>query len=383
MVSMIGHRYFASESILPGHPDKMCDQISDAIVDAILKKDKFARIAVDTTLTKGICNIFGEITTKAKVDYEHIARNVMKDVGYISEEIGLDYKTCDVYVNTHEQSPEIAKGLLKKEMGAGDQGIMFGYAINHTDRYMPLPITLAHSLAKRVYELRTNKVLPYLRPDGKVQITMELEDGIPFRIDSIILALQNDGSVSKEKIEKDLIEKAIIPIGRRFFDEDTKIYINHTGKFITGGPAADSGLTGKKTIVDTYGGWAHNGGGCLSGKDPTKVDRSSTYMVRFLAKNIIAQKFADEIEIEVAYVIGRPKPVALSFDTKGTEHISLSKIENIIKKFSFKPDDMIKILNLLRPIYQKTANFGHFGRKEFPWEKIKPKTFKIRQTNNK
>lgn len=373
----MGHRYFTSESTLPGHPDKLCDQISDAIVDTVLKKDRFARIAVDATITRGVCNIFGEITAKANVDYERIARNVIRDVGYVDAEIGLDYRTCEINVNIHEQSTDIAKAVLKKETGAGDQGIMYGYAINHTDVYMPLPIMLAHSIAKRLHTARLKNALTYLRPDGKTQVTVELEDGIPFRIDSVVVAVQHGEEITKEKLKEDIIKYVIVPTVGELLDESTKIYINYSGRFVLGGPAADSGLTGKKTVVDSYGGWAHNGGGCFSGKDPTKVDRSAAYMARFVAKNIVAMNLADEIEISVAYVIGRSKPVSISFDTRGTEHVNLSKIRRVINRFSFKPDDMIKLLDLRRPVYRRTAVFGHFGRDIFSWEKLKPTKFKV------
>ena len=373
----MSYRFFTSESVLPGHPDKLCDQISDAILDAILRKDRTARVAIDTTVTKGVCHIFGEVGTRAGVDYERIARNVMKQVGYTDEEIGMDYRTCEVITDVHEQSPEIARAVVKKrEIGAGDQGIMFGYAIKHTEELMPLPIMLAHRLAERLYRARVNKVLPYLRPDGKTQVTVEFEDGLPVRVDSVVLAAQHDGSVPKERIEEDLIKYVILPVIGEWMDSNTKIYINRSGRFVMGGPAADSGLTGKKPAVDTYGGWAHHGGGCLSGKDPTKVDRSAAYMARFVAKNIVGLGLADEFELQLAYVIGRPKPVSVSFETFGTEHVNRKKIEKVVNRFTYRPKEMIEMLNLRRPIYRKTAVFGHFGRDIFPWERIRRALFR-------
>jgi len=363
---------FTSESVTEGHPDKIADQISDAILDAILEKDPEGRVACETLVTTGLIFIAGEITTKCYVDIPRIARQTIKEIGYTQASFGLDYKSCSVITSIHEQSPDIAQGVDKN--GAGDQGMMFGYATIETPEFMPLPITLAHRLTRRLAEVRKRKILPYLRPDGKSQVTVEYENGTPKKVKTVVIAAQHSADVEVEDIEDEIIKKVIEPcIPEKYKNEEIEYYINPTGAFKIGGPQADTGLTGRKIIVDTYGGVGSHGGGCFSGKDPTKVDRSGSYMARYIAKNIVASGIAQRCELQLAYVIGENQPVSLMVDTFGTGKISEEKIKELIRdNFDLTPRGTIKTLNLLRPIYKKTASYGHFGRREktFTWEKI-------------
>jgi len=363
---------FTSESVTEGHPDKIADQISDAILDAILEKDPEGRIACETLVTTGLIFIAGEITTRCYVDIPRIARQTIKEIGYTQASFGLDYKSCSVITSIHEQSPDIAQGVDKN--GAGDQGMMFGYATIETPEFMPLPITLAHRLTRRLAEVRKRKILPYLRPDGKSQVTVEYENGTPKKVKTVVIAAQHSTDVEVEDIEDEIIKKVIEPcIPEKYKNEGIEYYINPTGAFKIGGPQADTGLTGRKIIVDTYGGVGSHGGGCFSGKDPTKVDRSGSYMARYIAKNIVASGIAQRCELQLAYVIGESQPVSLMVDTFGTGKISEEKIKELIRdNFDLTPRGMIKTLDLLRPIYKKTASYGHFGRQEetFTWEKI-------------
>jgi len=366
---------FTSESVTEGHPDKLCDQISDGILDELLKQDPSARVAVEAAATAGVVVVMGEITTKGYVEFQKVVREVIREVGYAKPEYLFDYRTCGVLASIHEQSPDIAQGVdvsMAHEQGAGDQGIMFGYASKETPQLMPLPITLAHGLSKRLAEVRKNGTLPYLRPDGKTQITIEYDDHKPLRAHTVVLAAQHDPDVTLDKIKKDIAEEVVKPVCGDWFDSKTIVHINGTGKFILGGPAADTGVTGRKIIVDTYGGRGHHGGGCFSGKDPSKVDRSGAYMARYVAKNLVAAGLADQCEVQISYVIGVAKPLSVFVDTRGTAKVPVEKIEKLVMdNISFKPSDMIKRLNLLRPIYRKTAAYGHFGREEpeFTWEK--------------
>ena len=370
--------FFTSESVTEGHPDKMADQISDAILDAIIKEDPYARVACETLLTTGLIFIAGEITTDCYADIPAIARQVVKDIGYTNADFGFDYKTCSVITSIHEQSSDIAVGVgakrkVIKNLGAGDQGIMIGYACSETKELMPMPILLAHKLAKKLSEARKKNILPYLRPDGKTQVTVEYIDDKPVRVDQVVVSAQHNPGIDHKKIEKDIIEKIIRPVCGRMLDSRTKYYINPTGIFVIGGPMGDTGLTRRKIIVDTYGGSAAHGGGCFSGKDPTKVDRSATYMARYIAKNIIAAELAERCEIQLSYAIGVNHPLSLKVTTFGTEKINPRHIEEMVKlSFDLSPSGIISHLNLLKPIYQKTACYGHFGReeKDFTWEKI-------------
>ncbi|MDD5022558.1 MAG: methionine adenosyltransferase [Candidatus ainarchaeum sp.] len=366
---------FTSESVTEGHPDKICDQISDAILDELIKQDPKSRVAVETAVTTGLVLVMGEITTKGYVEIPQIVREVIKDIGYTSPEYQFDYQSCGVLVSIHSQSPDIAQGVNEKiehEQGAGDQGIMFGYASKETPELMPLPIILAHNLAKKLSEVRKNKTISYLRPDGKTQVTVEYENYTPKRIHTIVIAAQHNPDVSLDQIKKDITKHVITPVCSSLMDSNTIIHINGTGKFVIGGPTGDSGVTGRKIIVDTYGGKGHHGGGCFSGKDPSKVDRSGAYFARYVAKNIVAAGLADICEVQISYVIGVSKPLSVFVDTRGTNKIPVEKIQELIQEnFSFKPKDMIEKLDLLRPIYKKTASYGHFGRNEpeFTWEK--------------
>ncbi len=363
-------KFFTSESVTEGHPDKICDQISDAILDELLAQDPHSRVACETCCTTGLVLVMGEITTSGYADIPAIVRKTLKEIGYTRAKYGLDAETCGVITSIHEQSPDIAMGV--DVGGAGDQGMMFGYACNETEELMPLPISLAHKLTRRLTELRKSGALEYLRPDGKSQVTVEYgEDGRPVRVDTVVLSAQHSASVEQEQLRRDLTEqviRAVIPVG--WLDERTKMYINPTGRFEVGGPQGDSGLTGRKIIVDTYGGYCPHGGGCFSGKDPTKVDRSASYMARYICKNVVKAGLCDRCELQVAYAIGVAKPVSLYVNTFGTAKIPEEKISDLIaREFDLTPDGIIRTLDLCRPIYRQTAAYGHFGREEFPWER--------------
>ena len=380
---MVKKVFFTSESVTEGHPDKICDQISDAVLDAILVQDPRGRVACETIVTTGQVHIFGEITTTARVDFPKIIRQTIKEIGYDRAKYGFDCETCGILVSMDEQSPDIAMGVDqsleakqdaadKYDIGAGDQGMMFGYATNETPEFLPLPLAMAHRLSRRLAEVRKNGTLPYLRPDGKTQVTVEYDDGKPVRIEAIVISSQHGEEVSHETIEKDLIEnvvRAVIPA--EYLDAETKYYINPTGRFVIGGPQGDAGLTGRKIIVDTYGGMARHGGGAFSGKDPTKVDRSAAYAARYVAKNIVAAGIADRCEIQLAYAIGVAQPVSVLVDTFGTGKIPEETIAELIhKNFELRPAGIIDMLDLRRPIYRQTAAYGHFGRTDIdlPWE---------------
>ena len=378
-------KLFTSESVTEGHPDKIADQISDAVLDAILAQDPKGRVACETIVTTGQVHIFGEISTQCYVDIARIARETINNIGYNRAKFGFDGNTCGVLISIDEQSPDIAMGVDKaleakegqaaeEETGAGDQGMMFGYATNETESYMPMPAYLANKLALQLTKVRKEGVLPYLRPDGKTQVTVEYDDGKPVRVDTIVISSQHAPEVSNEQIRKDIIEKVIAPIvPAEMLDAETKYYINPTGRFVIGGPQGDAGLTGRKIIVDTYGGMARHGGGAFSGKDPSKVDRSAAYAARHVAKNIVAAGLADKCEIQLAYAIGVAHPVSVLVETFGTGKISEDKIAELVRKnFSLSPTGIIRELDLLRPIYKQTAAYGHFGRTDvdLPWEHL-------------
>ena len=370
-----GTCYFTSESVSKGHPDKVCDQISDAILDEILRKDKTARVACETYITRGLVMVGGEITTHTWVDVEQIARNVIKDIGYDDAKYGFNYHTCAVVNVIGKQSPDISQGV--DVGGAGDQGLMVGYAVDETPQYMPLSLVLSHEILKKLEAVRKSKKLDYLGPDAKSQVTVEYKDGKPVRIDTVVVSTQHtekildkSGRQITEKSKKEIADAAIWPVVKKWADKNTKIYINPTGKFVIGGPQSDTGLTGRKIIVDTYGGRCPHGGGAFTGKDPTKVDRSAAYMARYIAKNIVAAKLAHECTVQIAYAIGREEPVGFYVDTDGSGVLPDEKLAQIARRiFPLTPRGIIEHFKLRRPIYLQTAAFGHFGREEFPWEK--------------
>ncbi len=366
---------FTSESVTEGHPDKIADQISDAILDAILKEDPDARVACETFVTTGLVVIGGEISTKANVDYREVARAKIREIGYTRAKYGFDADTCSVLISLDVQSPDISQGvdLENGSIGAGDQGIMFGYATDETEEFMPITIYYAHKLAKRLADVRKEGILEYLRPDGKTQITFEFdENNNPLRVDTVVVSTQHSENVSQEQIHKDIIEHVVKNVvEEKFLDEDTKYLINPTGKFIIGGPMGDAGLTGRKIIIDTYGGVACHGGGAFSGKDYTKVDRSAAYAARYIAKNIVASKIAKKCQIQLSYAIGVEQPISISIDTYGTSTVSDEKIiETIYEHFDLSPMGIIKMLDLKKPIYSQTSTYGHFGKKDLSWEKL-------------
>lgn len=380
-------RYFTSESVTEGHPDKMCDQIADAVLDEILRNDPKARVAVEALITNGVIFVAGEVTTNTYVEIPEIVRNVIKDIGYTDASYGFHYETSGVTIAIHAQSSDIAKGVDSyketrggkiveedlENLGAGDQGLMFGFAIDETPELMPLPIVLAHKLCQRLSYVRKKNIIKGLRPDGKSQITIEYKDGKPLRVDQVLIAAQHNENINQEKLKKEIINKVILKVlPKKLVDGKTKYYVNTTGRFVIGGPQGDTGLTGRKIIVDTYGGYSRHGGGAFSGKDPTKVDRSAQYMARYVAKNIVAAKLAKKCEIQISYAIGKPEPMSVFVDTFGTGKIDDEKLSEITTKvFDLRPGMIIKHLGLRAPLYRQVAAYGHFGRKDLklPWEK--------------
>ena len=362
--------FFTSESVTEGHPDKLCDLISDSILDACLEQDENSRVAIETFASKNLITIAGQLTTNAKINVEEIARNVIKEVGYDNEQTDIDYRTCKIETNITKQSQDIAIGV--DTGGAGDQGIMFGYASDETENFMPFAIDMAHKLSKKLTEVRKKGILPYLRPDGKTQVTVEYENDKPKRIETILISNQHLENITMKKMKQDIIENVIKPtIPAEFIDINTKIYVNPTGRFVIGGPLGDTGLTGRKIIVDTYGGYSKHGGGAFSGKDASKVDRSASYMLRHIAKNIVANGYAKKCEIQISYAIGMNEPLSIYIDTFDTSDISNEDIIDLIKeKFDLTPQGIIKYLDLKKPIYKQTTNYGHFGKKNLTWEKI-------------
>ena len=362
--------YFTSESVTEGHPDKLCDYISDSILDSYLALDKNARVAVETFASGNRITIAGQISANGEVDIEKLVRNKIAEIGYDNEKTDIDYRTCKIDINITKQSPDIALGV--DVGGAGDQGIMFGYACTDTEEYMPYAISMAHKLARRLTEVRKEGILNYLRPDGKTQVTVEYEGDIPKRIETILISTQHLDGVKQEKLKEDIIREVVNNVvPENMMDKETKIYVNPTGRFVIGGPLGDTGLTGRKIIVDTYGGYSRHGGGCFSGKDPSKVDRSAAYMLRHIAKNLVANGYCSKCEIQIAYAIGMKEPLAIYINTFGTGTKSEEELVDLVKeKFDLTPDGIINYLDLKRPIYEKTTNYGHFGKNDLQWEKI-------------
>jgi len=374
---MPGKHLFSSESVTEGHPDKLCDRVADSLLDEMIKQDPNSRVAIEVMTTTGIVVVAGEVTTKGYVDVQNVVRRTIKNIGYDKPEYGFNADDCSVLVSLHEQSPDISQGVTEgvgedKEQGAGDQGLMFGYACNETDSFMPLPIDLAHKLTKKLADARRSGELPWARPDGKSQVTVEYEDGKPRRVDTIVIAIQHSPDVSYEQLKKDVIEKVIRPVCGKWIDENTRFIVNHSGRFVLGGPPGDTGVTGRKIIVDTYGGNGSHGGGAFSGKDPSKVDRSASYMARHIAKNIVAAGIADRCELQFAYALGFSKPVSIHVNTFGTGRIPDERTAELVSRhFDLRPKAIIDYLDLRRPIFEKTTNYGHFGRDDpdFTWEK--------------